>query len=77
MPEIRFLVLTAGFIAVLFLCSRLPAHSRGSALRGFTATEEDQAREEIENLVSEVICLSIWYVNVVFPVHLEHCSSST
>lgn len=59
-------MLTASFIALLFPCCRLSAYSRGSALRGFTAAEKDQAREEVKNLVSEVICVSVsnWYVNV-------------
>lgn len=70
--------LTAQLIAHLFVCSRLSTHSRGAAVRGFTAAEENQAWEEIKNLVSQVIrfSVSIWYVNVVFLVHLEPCSSS-
>lgn len=55
-------MLTANFIARLFPCCRLSAYSRGSAVRGFTAAEKDQAREEIKNLVSEVICVCVQLV---------------
>lgn len=70
--------LMAQLIAHLFVCSRLSTHSWGAAVRCFTAAEENQAWEEIKNLVSQVICfsVSIGYVNVVFLVHLEPCSSS-
>lgn len=49
---------------------RLSPDCRGSPLRHFTASEENQAWEEDDNLVSEVnvLCVCIWYVNVVFLV---------